>query len=49
MLHLRSEEKRRMLELSQQGLPLKKIAEQVKEEFERESLSYSTVYRILNE
>lgn len=49
MLHLTSEEKKRMLELSQQGLPLKRIAEQVKEEFERESLSYSTVYRILNE
>lgn len=49
MLHLKSEEKRRMLELSQQGLPLKKIAEQVRNEFGRESLSYSTVYRVLEE
>ena len=30
-------------------MPLKKIAEQVKEEFERENLSYSTVYRVLQE
>lgn len=30
-------------------MPLKKIAEQVKSEFERENLSYSTVYRIIQE
>ncbi len=38
-----------MVQLSKQGVPLKKIAEQVKKEFERENLSYSTVYRIIQE
>ena len=38
-----------MVQLSKQGLPLKKIAEQIKSEFERENLSYSTVYRIIQE
>lgn len=36
-----------MVQLNQQGVPLKKIAEIVKNEFERENLSYSTVYRVL--
>ena len=49
MLNLKSDEKRRMVQLNQLGVPLKKIAEQVKEEFGREKLSYSTVYRVLQE
>ena len=49
MLNLRSEEKRRMVQLSKQGVPLKKIAEQIKDEFERENLSYSTVYRVIQD
>lgn len=38
-----------MVQLSQQGVPLKRIAEQVRKEFQRENLSYSTVYRVLQE
>lgn len=49
MLHLSQEEKRRMVQLSQQGVPLKRIAEQVRKEFQRENLSYNTVYRVIQE